>query len=453
MRVALAGINARYTHANLALFYLRNEILSSGHEARILEFHISQPRLEMLEGICLESPDAILLSVYIWNVALVRSLLPDIHALCPRSLLVLGGPEAGYSPEAWLAEFPFISHIVAGAGEEAVRILAESGFSLPGQRILRRKNRPFRDIGFPYRDGDFPLLANRYVYYESSRGCPFRCSYCLSSREDQALESKDAQTALEELRRILAYEKNWPSPPIVKFVDRTFNAQPERARSIWAALAEAESRATFHFEIHPALLAEDDFRLLESVPPGRFQFEIGVQSVNEAALRAVNRGMDWACAKKAIARLLEPGNIHVHLDAIFGLPGEGMAECGATVDQIMSLKPHQVQLGFLKCLPGTALRDQADAFGLTHMAEAPYQILSNSWLSFQDLRLLRDIDKLVDSVWNANRLEGELDALAGREGGYFRAFSCLARAAGREGYNPSTRQEGKVREFLERALG
>jgi len=452
MKALLVGVNARYTHSCLALLYLRNEIEPCGHKALIKEFHIAQPRLDIIQDICLEAPNALLISTYVWNAELVKSLLVDIHRLLPETLIILGGPEAGYGAEAWLEEFPFLECVVRGPGEAATRFLAERGFRSDGRKILSMSAPPFGDIVFPYRESDLDRLGHRYVYYESSRGCPFACSYCLSSREDQGLDEKTADEAIKELSRIIAHEPRWPAPPIVKFVDRSFNADPGRARAIWRFLIEAATSATYHFEIHPGLLEDEDFGLLERAKKGRFQFEIGVQSVNAGSLRAVNRSMDWDRAKPLVARLIRMGNIHIHLDMIAGLPGEGLVDCGRSLDELLALKPGHVQLGFLKSLPGTALAEEGPARGQIAMSKPPYQVLATEALSVADFRVLKRVEALLDSLWNANRLESELDNLAGKCRGYFNAFMHMSTYAEKIGFDLTTRNAEKVRAFTSRAI-
>jgi radical SAM superfamily enzyme YgiQ (UPF0313 family) len=448
MKALLVGINARYTHSNLALFYLRNEIEACGHDAPILEFHISQPRLDIIQDICAQKPQALLFSAYVWNAQLLKTLLPDLHRLLPEAAILLGGPEAGYRAEGWLSAFPFIDCVVKGPGEAAMRFLAQGNFRADGKKILALNPPPFDAIPFPYTEADLDRLGRKYVYYESSRGCPFSCSYCLSSRSDHGLDEKSLPKTIAELSAIIAHEPRWPEPPIVKFVDRSFNANPERARSIWRFLAAARTKATFHFEIHPALLEEKDFALFEGLDKGRFQFEIGIQSVNPRTLKAVNRAMDWERAKPLIARLCRLENIHIHLDMIAGLPGEGLEECGRSLDEILALKPQQLQMGFLKSLPGTALDEEGVSRGQIAMAEAPYQVLSNDRLSVLDFRLLKRVEALLDSVWNANKFEIELDDIAQRSKGYFPAFLKLSEFAERTGFDLSTRNAEKVKAFL-----
>ena len=448
MNAVLLGINGRYSHTNLALRYLRNEIRAAGHTAQIVEFDISARRQDVLERLALAQPQVLLLSVYVWNALLIRLLLPDIRALLPDCRLILGGPEVSYSAAEWIEAHPEIDVIVSGHAEQALRQLASSGFHCEN-RVVSVPNRSFAAVPFPYLEEDFAGLSHRYVYYESSRGCPCSCSYCVSGRDDQAADFRSVQTTCDELQQIMAQEHRWPAPPIIKLVDRTFNARPARARAIWSYLIGAETSATFHFEVHPAFLSDEDLEMLAGAPAGRFQFEIGVQSVHRATLRAVGRAQNWQRVRPRVQRLIETGTVAVHLDLIAGLPREDMAQLARSIDDILALKPTRFDLGFLKSLPGTAIRAQSEANGQLVMRDPPYQVLQNRWLTLSDFSRLRRIGELIDALWNSCRLEAAIDALALQHGGYFGAFDMLQRRAGEIGYNLATRQRHKVEAFLD----
>ncbi len=448
MDVLLVGINGRYSHTNLALRYLRNEIRAEGHRARIFELTISDRRQDILEKIAIDEPQVVLLSVYVWNATLVAALIPDLRSLLPKAALILGGPEVSYSAEEWLRKHPEIDCIICGGGEAAVRRLAQQGFVTGAERVLRIPNPPFTQIPFPYLDEDVRGFDFRYIYYESSRGCPCACAYCVSGRADQQPEFRPLDLTLRELDRIIAMEQHLAGPPIVKLVDRTFNADPERARGIWRHLAEAETQARFHFEVHPAFLSGADLEVLAGVPPERFQFEIGVQSVHARTLRDIRRAGSWQSARPMVERLITLGTVAVHLDLIVGLPHDGPEELAASVEDLLALKPHRFEIGFLKSLPGTAIRATAGRNDQVAMHEPPYQVLSNRWLSLGDIARFRRIEQLVDAVWNANHLEAELDGFACICGGYFAALEALSTHAERTGYNLTTRKRHKVEAFL-----
>ncbi len=311
-----------------------------------------------------------------------------------------------------------------------------------GEKIISQPNPPFADLPLPYAHGDLDGLAGRYVYYESSRGCPFRCSYCLSSRADQKPEAKSAETVKEELRFILAH-----GPKLLKFVDRTFNLDRDRYRAIWDFLID-EYRGgptTFHFEIHPSHLDEEDFALLSRCPGGLFQFEIGVQSTNPAARDAVRRGGAWERDRSAIGRLVSPGNIHVHLDLIAGLPYDDMDSVARSFNALYALGPHHLQLGFLKMLPGTEMRERADECGISFSPYAPYQTSATRWITAEEMRLLERIAYLVDRLYNTGHVPVTLGALAARYGSPFDLYRDLAAGAPA---GPSTRSREACAAFL-----
>lgn len=474
-RVLLVALNARYTHTNLALLYMRNSIQAADtrHEVQLCECVVTDRRadiLELITGVGVGpklsgdgeawTPEVLVLSAYIWNSNLVRQLLPDIRALLPGVVIVIGGPEVSYNSQWWLEEFPEIDILISGAGEAAMQHLSAHGFVLPdGGRFLHLPNLPFAEIPFPYTQDDLARLSRRYIYYESSRGCPCSCSYCISGRADQRAEFRPAEQVRHELAQILSYEKSYEAPPIIKFVDRTFNARPERAREIWQYIIELNTGAMFHCEVHPAFLQDADFDVLAQAPPGRLQFEIGVQSVVEHTLRVIGRtpgvavastpgANAWGRMRDLVARVLALNSIEVHLDMIVGLPGEDLPQVARTFNEVLSLRPHRFDIGFLKSLPGTRIQDEAQANRQVHMREAPYQVLSNAWLGPAEFALLRKVEQLVESVWNMHQLAEELVHGEQRYGTLFAFFAELVRHAQRTGYDIRTRQRNKVEAFV-----
>jgi radical SAM superfamily enzyme YgiQ (UPF0313 family) len=427
MKVFILGINARYTHSNPALLYLRNEILAAGQSAEIAEFSINDEPLSVLESIASKQPDVVMISVYIWNGLFVERFLSDVKKICPLSKVYLGGPEAGYNSQQWLKKYPFIDGIIQGAGEQAVSELALAGFEISGietgeilspeKKVLRVKNRPFTDIPSPYIESDFAGLEHRHLYYESSRGCPFECSYCLSSREDQCSEYKSAEQTIEELSFLLSHD-----PMTVKFVDRSFNAHPERARKIWNFCAGHKGRTAFHFEIHPLLLEEADYQTLAAVEKGKFRFEIGIQSVNPEPLEAIHRNAQWDIIEPKIRRIINLGNIHTHLDMIAGLPFETLDGIARSFNRIISLGADHFQFGFLKILPGTEMSEKAAEYGMIFTETPPYQILSNRWVSVREMNLLRAMEHVLDGFY-CGGLHGEMMEAVGLPD----PFSCYRR--------------------------
>ncbi len=409
MKILLAGINARDTHSNPALRYLREMVSGLPHETLLREFSINMPILQIAEEIRRSEPDVLALSVYIWNARLAADLIPILKMMLPSLIIVVGGPEAGYRARQWLDDVPQTDLVIEGAGEAAFRDLAQNNFPL-GERIVRRPNPPFADIPFLYASG-FDLLEHRYIYYESSRGCPFSCSYCLSSRGDQAVEFRPLSLVFDELAIILKRK-----PQLVKFIDRSFNADPERARSIWRFLMENACGTTFHCEIHPLLLGGEDFELLSAAPSGLFQFEIGVQSTNKRTLGEMGRPVQWNDIEQKLVRLVSMKNIHTHLDLVVGLPFDDIDSISEAFDRVAALSADHFQLGFLKALHGTDLRTRADEFGLRFEPFSPYEIIRNTWLSPEDLALLRRIEQLVETFVNSHAFDELLVPAAGKEG-------------------------------------
>lgn len=393
--VLLLGINAKFIHSTLSLYYLKQILQSFDYHYTILETTINNQLTETLNSIQAIQPSVCCISVYIWNALYVKKLLPLINLILPQCKIILGGPEVSYTSESWLQEFPFIETIVQGPGEKSFEYLARIQFNI-NEKVFSQPNYHFNDIPFPYTSEDLKNLANHYVYYESSRGCPYQCSYCISSREDQKLQFKDIQKVYDELDFLLHHNVR-----MVKFVDRTFNCNPTHSRAIFQYLIENNNSHTqFHFEIHPDLLHDEDFEILQEVPPHYFQFEIGIQSIHAKTLDAINRKMHWGKAQTNIKRLLDLKNIHIHLDMICGLPYEDIEGIKESFNAIIGLQPHYFQMGFLKILPGTDIDTKKHEYGIEHENNPPYTVVKNTWLSYEEMQLLHRIERVVDSLYN-----------------------------------------------------
>ncbi len=421
-KILLAGINARHTHSCLALYCLKSALRGLDIEAIVREFSINRNAEEIIQSLVSEKADVIALSVYIWNSALVREILPALHERCRDTLLVLGGPDVSYNPSSWLEAFPFMDCIITGPGEEGFRTLATGGFRAD-KKIIAVPNPPLDHMPVPYTQEDLEGLRTRYIYYESSRGCPFRCTYCLSSRSDQSLELKGVETVKAELDLILR-----KGPRLVKFVDRTFNASKDHSRALWRHLLDkyGGGPTTFHFEVHPQLLEEEDCDLLSRCPVGLFQFEVGIQSTNPATVAAVKRAGRWPRERAALEWLIGLGTIRVHCDLIAGLPFDDMASIEGSFNDCYFLKPDHLQLGFLKVLPGTEMMDDAVRYGIVYSEKAPYRIIENRWISREELGLLDRMAFLVDRLYNTHRFETLLTLLLGRFASPFAMFRELA---------------------------
>jgi len=398
-KILLIGINARYTHSNPAIRYLRNSVLDLPLKIKLKEFSINQKFSEILSEIYRSQPDVVALSVYNWNSEIVKNLLKDIKKILPKIKIIAGGPELSFNAEKCLMEFPAIDYIVCGKGEAGFRYLLEKNLNVK-QKIIKIKNKNFSEINFPYLETDFPELQNKYIYYESSRGCPFRCIYCISSRIDQPLEFRDLEKVKKELLWLL--EKK---PKIIKFIDRTFNANRDFSRKIWKFLIKLNPQTRFHFEIYPDLLEKEDFEILQKCPNNLFQFEIGIQSTNPKTLKNINRTINIIEANKKIKKLIKTGNIHIHVDLIAGLPYEDSVSLTNSFNEVYKLKADHFQLGFLKVLPGTKLLEKIDEFEIKYSAIAPYEILQTKWLSYHELLQIHKIEKLLNAFYNSHKFE------------------------------------------------
>jgi len=390
LRFQLVGLNCRYSHSCLALFYVRHALENnvSGAEVTIAQLTINDPYYDTLLRISAGEADALFFSVYIWNARYVSRLVHDLAAVNPGRPLILGGPQAPF-----IGELPPCCTVVAGEIEGVAGQFYRDLELGRLQQLYRAE--PGRPFPFPYRDGDFTtLLRNRQVYYESSRGCPFRCSYCLSS-VSLKVGRKDVEAVRQELAQILAHE-----PRIIKFVDRTFNDNPDRALEIWRFLAAQPGSTRFHFEIAPDRFTGEMFDFLATVAPDRFQFEIGVQSTNPETLAAVNRRMEVETAAVNIGRLVRLDGIHLHVDLILGLPFETGESFRASFNRVFALAPHYIQMGLLKVLPETPIRQNVQEYGLVFCRQPPYEILATRWLDHPSLIRLHLLGECVEAFYN-----------------------------------------------------
>jgi len=385
----LAGLNCRYSHSCPALFYLRRELEDHvpGCQVEISQLTINDPYYPTLLHLA-RGCDALFFSVYVWNHGYVERLLHDLAQLAPDRPLILGGPQAVH-----LKNLPPGCTIVEGEVEG----LDDSFYQDLQDGTLHSLYcaEPASFFATPYQAADFDQqLKNRYIYYESSRGCPFACSYCLSATSRGA-RHRDATEVATELAQILEH-----TPRIVKFVDRTFNDLPDRALAIWRFLARQETGTRFHFEIAPDRFTDEMLDFLETVPSGLFQFEIGIQSTNPQTLKAINRRMDVERALDNIGRLARLDTIHLHVDLILGLPHEDVESFRDSFNRVFAAGPHYIQMGLLKVLPGTPISGQAREFGLLHCAAPPYEILATRWLSHPEIRELHLLGECVESFYN-----------------------------------------------------
>lgn len=426
MNVFLVGINASYMHTCAAVRsicgFVKKYADAQNDDIRIdfAEYTVNQPVQEILRGIHDSNADVILISAYIWNIEIVEKILPDIKKILPGCIVGAGGPEVGYAPDVYLKKNGALDFIVSGEGEVTVfellkamckntagNFFTEKNCFVPGiyyfsnrtEKIvftgLRNAIDDLSVLPFLYPEllsGDFDT-DNKIYYFESSRGCPYRCSYCLSSVE-QNVRFKSLEQTFSELQIFLDANVR-----LVKFVDRTFNLNPGRYIQIWNyILLHHNGKTVFHFEIEAEHLSEEALSFLQTVPAGVMQFEIGIQSANRSSLKAVNRSDNIARLQENIRRL--PKTIHRHLDLIAGLPYEDMESFGNSFDFAMDLKPDALQLGFLKILHGTDMEKYAAANGWKWQEHAVYETLSTPYMTFDGFQFLKDIEKLTDAFWN-----------------------------------------------------
>ncbi|MDC7222850.1 MAG: DUF4080 domain-containing protein [Spirochaetales bacterium] len=401
----LLALNARYSHSNPTLFQLKNILEREGFSCALEELTIKENLTTLLDAVLLrkERPTHLLMSVYIWNSQLTEAFLRDLQLMAPEIQLVLGGPEVGYNREYW-GEICPEAYLIHGPGEEVILPLMRGEFK---EKWITAPPVKMENVPFPYTSGDLELLENRLVYYETSRGCPFKCSYCLSSCEDQPLASHDLNRALKELK-ILAFS----GARTIKLVDRSFNCPPSRARKIWTALLEWNGPVPFHFEVHPLFLEEEDFQLLAKVPAHLFHFEIGIQTVREEELELINRKGSWSVIQQNISRLIRETSIPIHLDQIVGLPGSDRDSVIHSFNSILSLRPEEFQMGFLKILAGTPLAAR-EGKDMIASAQPPYQVLETPWLSYKEIRYFQRIEQWLNGYYNSELFTRTMELVLG----------------------------------------
>lgn len=412
--ILLVAINAKYIHSNLAVYNLKAASGENSQVIDIAEYTINNRIDEILDDIYRRKPKMIGFSCYIWNIEYVEKLLVEINKLLPSCEIWLGGPEASYNTEYFLDTYSFITGIMVGEGEGAFSDVVKEFLShkekgqhydsIPGVCTHgKRKETPRECVDMshiPFAYEDMSGFENRIIYYESSRGCPFSCSYCLSSI-DKKMRYRDISIVLRELYYFL--EKKVRQ---VKFVDRTFNADKERSAKIWKYISDHDNGITnFHFEISADLLTEDQIKILENMRPGLVQLEIGVQSTNPQTIKAIRRKMDIDKLKRVVSRLNAAGNIHLHLDLIAGLPYEDMESFKNSFNQVYGMKPHELQLGFLKVLHGSPMYEDAKEYQIKYKNYPPYEVLTTQWLSYDEVLTLKKVEEVLEIYFGSGQFK------------------------------------------------
>ena len=435
MNIILTAINAKYIHSNLAVYSLKAFVPRYEEEINIREYTINQPLDDILMDLYEAGPDVVCFSCYLWNIQYVGQIITELPKILPDTEIWLGGPEVSYDAPAMLGRYPMVSGIMCGEGEETFRELAEyfheEGKELHGIRgivfrdrdgtVVRNESRPTMDLsGIPFVYEKLENFRNRIIYYESSRGCPFSCSYCLSSG-DKCLRFRDIGLVKKELQFFIDHEV-----PQVKFVDRTFNCRHDHAMAVWEYIREHDrGKTNFHFEIAADLLNEEELRLINSMRPGLIQLEIGVQSVNPRTIREICRRMDLDKVRSNTARIREAGNVHQHLDLIAGLPYENIESFERSFNEVYGMRPEQIQLGFLKVLKGSLMHEKAEEYGILYQDRAPYEVLSTRWLSYGEIIRLKKVEEMVEVYYNSAQFANTLRRLEGHFPSAFAMYEAL----------------------------
>lgn len=416
MKILLTAINAKYIHSNLAVYSLRAYAKAFQEQIEIGEYTINNRVDYILEQIYKAKPDVLCFSCYIWNIGYVEELITEYHKLCPEVPIWVGGPEVSYEVETFLEEHPQVTGVMIGEGERTFQQLCEyyvnqngtlkelSGIAykdpVSGEVIFTQPQEPMNMSDIPFCYDHIENFENRIIYYESSRGCPFNCSYCLSSI-DKKLRFRDTELVKKELAFFI--EKKVPQ---VKFVDRTFNCNHDHAMAIWRFVKEHDNGITnFHFEISADLLNEEELALIHDMRPGLIQLEIGVQSTNEPTIREIHRTMKLELLKDIVRKIQSGGNIHEHLDLIAGLPYEDYAAFAKSFDEIYELKPNQLQLGFLKVLKGSYMYGHAAEYEIVYHEKTPYEVMKTKWLSFDDVLKIKQVEEMLEVYYNSGQFE------------------------------------------------
>ena len=464
MKTVLVAINAKYIHSNLAVYSLRSYARTFGYEPELLEFTINQQKDQILKGIYEAKPDLLCFSCYIWNLSYAEEIIEDIKKILPKVTIWAGGPEVSYDAPKFLKRHPDVDGIMCAEGEKTLTELISyyevgksQGKSLDGiNGIVYQENKtihqtPLRDIMnmddlvFPYEDlKDF---EHKIIYYESSRGCPFSCSYCLSSI-DKKLRFRSFSLVEKELEFFLAHKV-----PQVKFVDRTFNCKKSHAMAIWTYIKEHDNGITnFHFEVAADLLTEDEIALIQTMRPGLIQLEIGVQSTNEKTLAEIHRKTDFEEITRKVKAVQKGENVHQHLDLIAGLPYENYESFGHSFNDVYALKPEQLQLGFLKVLKGSYMAEAAEGYGCVHKAKPPYEVLGTRWLSYEEILKLKGVEEMVEVYYNSGQFQKTIRAMEHLFETAFSMYEELADFYEKNGYNEVSHTRIRRYEILQEFL-
>ena len=468
MKILLAAVNAKYIHSNLAVYSLK--AYAEDPAVEIGEYTINQQKDDILMDIYKRQPDILCLSCYIWNLDYIEEIVLEIGKLRPDMPIWLGGPEVSYDAKEVLRRLPCVKGVMKGEGEKTFKEIcriyrnefekrenvcgyqdknvdnswkkSESvdnqlkgvdgiTFREEKEKIIDNPWRPIMDLSeVPFVYDHMEDFEHKIIYYETSRGCPFSCSYCLSS-VDKRLRFRDIELVKKELQFFLDHKV-----PQVKFVDRTFNCKHDHSIAIWKYIMEHDNGITnFHFEIAADILNEEELELLEQMRPGLVQLEIGVQSTNPKTIKEIHRVMDFEKVSKIVRRIQNKGNVHEHLDLIAGLPYEDVESFAHSFDDVYALKPEQLQLGFLKVLKGSFMQEHQEEYGIVHKAHPPYEVLYTKWISYEDVLRLKGIEEMVEVYYNSRQFTNTMEELEKEYDSAFTMYDRLASYYEDNGYN------------------
>lgn len=431
MKVLLTALNSKFIHTNLAIRYLCQFASERGYHCEMAEYTINQHLPDILDEIYRYRPDVLMLSCYIWNIEMMLDLAEEYRRICPNTIIIAGGPEVSYNSEDILKQHPAFDAVLCGEGEiaflEYLEFLNKKRCIHDVHSLVWKNDKgeittnpaaPLLDLSelpFPY--PDLSKLSDRILYFETIRGCPFRCSYCLSSVAGK-VRYLPIDLATERLQRFLdAHVRQ------VKFVDRTFNCSKEHTMAIWKYLVEHDNGITnFHFELTAHLIDEEMIAFLKTVRKGLFQFEIGVQSTNPDTIREIRRTTDTERLLSICRMLDESKNIHLHLDLIAGLPFENLSSFANSFDTVMQIRPQQMQMGFLKVLKGSYMAQAAKSYGLVYSHKAPFQVIRTKWIDYDELLLLKDMEAVVEDYYNSGLFATQICWILSQESSPFSFF-------------------------------
>ena len=461
MKILLAACNAKYIHSNLAVYNLKSCSGKYSPNVVIKEYTINQIRDDILKDIYLEQPDVICFSCYIWNISFVKELVPDLKKILPHVDFWAGGPEVSYDAVEFLKKNPAFFGVMVGEGEETFHELAGYYIERKPENLKEIRGVAFHDetkvpdivhTGWrelmdlskvPFAYSNLTEFKNRIIYYESSRGCPFSCSYCLSSI-DKKLRFRDIELVKNELQFFIDNKV-----PQVKFVDRTFNCKHDHAMAIWRYITEHDNGITnFHFEISADLLREEELALMKTMRPGLIQLEIGVQSTNPQTIKAIRRTMDFEKLKGIVEQIHGFGNIHQHLDLIAGLPYEGYDSFHKSFCDVYALRPEQFQLGFLKVLKGSHMMEMTGEYQILYKDREPYEVLSTAWLTYGEILRLKMVESMVEVYYNSGQFKHTLVFLEQYFEDPFRIYEALGRFYEKKGYSEISHSRMRRYEIL-----